>query len=357
MYIAIEHKSGTPAYLQIYNELRSRIVTGAFIKGARLPSKRELARDCFVSTVTVEHAYRLLCDEGFCEARARSGIYVKYSPDSFFPVSEFCKGGTESLGGDASGCEQIPFSVVSAMLRKVVLDKGERILMKSPNHGCWELRSAICRYLNRCRSITVSPEQIIVGSGAEYLYGICIQMLGREKTVALESPSYEKIREVYTANGAACDMLAMDGEGILVSELERTGADILHVIPFNSFPSGITASAQRREAYLKWADRRGAVIIEDDYESEFTLNGKAPHTLFAQSTGENVIYINTFSKTIAPSIRAGYMILPRRLLPLYESTVGFYSCTVPMLEQYFLARWLDSGEFERTISRIRNKTE
>ena len=177
-------------------------------------------------------------------------------------------------------------------------------------------------------------------------------MLGRENTVALESPSYEKIRAVYTANGAVCDMLSMDGEGIRPEELERTLAKILHVTPFNSFPSRITASAERRAQYLRWARGCGAVIIEDDYDSEFAINGKAPRTLFAQTEDENVIYLNTFSKTIAPSLRAGYMILPERLLPLYKEKVGFYSCTVPMLEQFFLAEWLDSGEFERTISRI-----
>ena len=109
----------------------------------------------------------------------------------------------------------------------------------------------------------------------------------------------------------------------------------------------------RRLALLNWA-KQGKWIIEDDYDSEFTLNGKAPQTLFSQATNHNVIYINTFSKTIAPSLRVGYMILPKNLLPLYEERVGFYSCTVPLLEQYFLAEWLDSGEFERTINRMRN---
>ena len=226
--------------------------------------------------------------------------------------------------------------------------------MKSPNNGCAELRDAICRYLARNRNINVTTEQIVIGSGAEYLYGLCIQMLGRDRTVELENPSYRKIREVYTANGASCELLSMDSEGIRTDELKRSKAGILHVTPFNSFPSHITASGERRRFYLEWAKERDAVIIEDDYDSEFSLTGTAPETLFAQSMDENVIYLNTFSKTIAPSLRVGYMILPEQLLPVYLETVGFYSCTVPMLEQYFLAEWLDSGEFERTISRIRN---
>ena len=357
MYIGIDRDSGEPAYMQIYRELRGRIIAGAFVQGAKMPSKRELARDCLVSVVTVEHAYQLLCDEGYCEMRQRSGCYVKYAPDSFFPVSSLAKGSFTADISEVQHSENIPFTSVAAVLRKVLLDYGERILMKSPNNGCKQLRDAICRYLSRCRKITVSSGQIVIGSGAEYLYGICIQMLGRERKVALESPSYEKIRAVYNANGAICDMLAMDSEGIRIEELDRTEAEVLHVTPFNSFPSHITASAERRQEYLNWAKKRDAVIIEDDYDSEFMLNGKAPQTLFSQTENNNVIYINTFSKTIAPSLRVGYMVLPENMLQLYEKAVGFYSCTVPMLEQFFLAEWLDSGEFERTISRIRNKAD
>ncbi len=356
MYIRIDHESRVHTYIQIYQELRRRIISGAFTYGSRLPSKRELAKDCLVSVITVEHAYQLLCDEGYCEMRPRSGCYVKYSADTFFPINEIEKNIQITDSIEIYKNDNIPFSSVATMLRKVILDRGERILMKSPNNGCLELREAICRYLSRCRNITVSSGQIIIGSGAEYLYGICIQMLGRNKKIALESPSYEKIKAVYTSNGSVCDMLEMDEDGIRVENLEHSDAQILHVTPFNSFPSKITASAERRTVYLEWAKQRNAIIIEDDYDSEFTLNGKAPQTLFSQSEDENVIYINTFSKTIAPSLRVGYMLLPKKLLPLYESTVGFYSCTVPMLEQFFLSEWLDSGEFERTISRIRNKT-
>lgn len=355
MYIKIDAESKTPAYMQIYAAIRNKITDGAFAYNSKLPSKRELARDCGVSVITVEHAYHLLCDEGFCESRSRSGCYVRYSEEHSFPVRKITAEKSECDVNSDYHSEGVPFTAIASQFRRVLLDYGEKILMKSPNNGCAELRRSISRYLNRSRSISVSPEQIVVGSGAEYLYGICIQMLGRENVVALENPSYEKIRSVYTANGAACDMLEMDDEGICVSELRRTDAKILHVTPFNSFPSRITASEERRREYINWAKENNAVIIEDDYDSEFILTGKAPETLFAQSGQENVIYINTFSKTIAPSFRVGYMILPESFIPMYEKNVGFYSCTVPMTEQFFLTEWLNSGEFERNVSRIRNK--
>lgn len=355
MNIPIDFNSSTPVYMQIYETLRNKIISGAFPCGSRLPSKRSLAEDCGVSIVTIEHAYSLLRDEDYCETRERSGYYVIYSPERSFPSGEISGKTPLKTMENISVSADIPFSAFAGRMRKVLSDYGERILMKSPENGCPELREAISRYLMRSRNIEVSPEQVIIGSGAEYLYGLCIQMLGRERTIALENPSYEKIKSVYMANGAVCDMLEMDSEGIRTDELKKTSASVLHVTPFNSFPSNITASAERRAEYIKWAENRNAFIIEDDYDSEFILTGTAPETLFSMCPDGNVIYINTFSKTIAPSMRAGYMLLPKNLLPLYAEKIGFYSCTVPMLEQYFLADWINSGDFERNINRMRHK--
>lgn len=356
MQIAIDKESKTPSYMQIYRTIRSKIIGGAFTFGSRLPSKRTLAEDCGVSVATIEHAYAMLCEEGYAETRQRSGYYVCYDKSQSFPS----KIQTDSPVLSVSALsdfkpEDIPFSSFARRIRKVLLTYGERILCKSPNNGCPELREAICCYLARSRNIEVLPSQVIIGSGAEYLYGLCIQMLGRERLVALENPSYEKIRAVYTANGARCEMLDMDCEGITSKSLKETKASILHVTPFHSFPSGITASAQRRREYISWAKSRNAVIIEDDYDSEFILTGKAPETLFSLSSDASVIYINTFSKTVAPALRVGYMLLPPPLCELYAEKVGFYSCTVPMLEQYFLADLINSGDFERNINRIRHK--
>lgn len=355
MNISVDFQSNIPVYIQIYEILKNKIVSGAFPYGAKLPSKRSLAVDCGVSIVTVEHAYSLLRDEDYCETRERSGCYVIYSSDRNFPSGMIYKETSVKGSGNIAIQTDIPFSAFAGRMRKVLSDYGERILMKSPENGCFELREAISRYLMRSRNIKVLPEQIIIGSGAEYLYGICIQMLGRERTIALENPSYEKIKAVYKANGEFCDMLEMDSEGIRIDELARTNASVLHVTPFNSFPSNITTSAKRRSEYIKWSEKRNSFIIEDDYNSEIIVTGTAPETLFSMNSNGNIIYINTFSKTIAPSIRAGYMLLPENMLSMYNEKVGFYSCTVPMLEQYFLADWINSGDFERNINHMRHK--
>ena len=354
MQIKLDGRS--PAYYQIYKAIREKIAKGSFVCGDKLPSKRLLARDCGVSISTVEHAYAMLCEEGFCESKERSGCYVIYDPDSSFPAAVDTAGTPlETADNEPAESGALPFSPFAAAYRRVILNYGEKILTRSPNKGCAELRTAISRYLSRCRNIEASAENIIIGSGAEYLYGMCVQMLGRNVTIALEDPSYEKIHAVYSANGAVCEMLEMDSEGIRTDMLASSRASVLHITPFNSFPSGITASETRRREYLQWAKEHGAVIIEDDYDSEFSLTGNAPDTLFGMSDDGNVIYINTFTNTIAPSLRAGYMLLPDALLPLYSEKIGFYSCTVPMLEQLFIAEWINNGDYERNIVRLRRK--
>ncbi len=166
---------------------------------------------------------------------------------------------------------------------------------------------------------------------------------------------YEKILSVYKSNGAECDLLNLGKDGILTSHLNRTHATVLHVTPFRSFPSGVTASASKRNEYIKWAADRNGIIIEDDFDSEFTVSTKNEDTLFSLEPTHSVIYVNTFTKTVAPSMRIGYMVLPEKLVDSFFSKMGFYSCTVPVFEQYVLAEFINNGDFERHINRIRRK--
>ena len=349
----IEKNGLQSAYLQLYHRLRDDIVSGLYPHGSRLPSKRQLADDADVSIVTVEHAYTILCDEGYAESRERSGYFVAYRAGDCFPGT-----GTEpplidaALHGSAS---EFPFSVLAKTMRHVLSDYGESLLVKSPNNGCATLRQALSDYLARSRGIRVKPEQIVIGSGAEYLYGLIVQLLGRERIYAVENPSYEKIRRVYLANGVIVDPLRLGSDGVRTDELRRTEATVLHITPFHSFPSGVTASAGKRVEYIRWAAERGGYIVEDDFDSEFALSSKAEDTVFSLEPDRSVIYLNTFSKTVAPSIRVGYMVLPASLLDRFEQTVGFYSCTVPLFEQYVLAELLRSGDFERHVNRTRRK--
>ena len=347
-------------YMKLYTSLREKITKGIYGRGDRLPSKRQMAEESGYSVITVEHACDLLAEEGYIEPRERSGYFVIYKESDTYPVSrafrKMEKGEPVSIELREEGERDLfPFSAFAKTMRSVLSSYGRKILNPSPHAGCGELREALASYLARSRNMEVSPSQILIGSGAEYLYGLHVQVLGRDKIYGLENPSYEKIRQVYEASGVKVDMLSMGQEGIRSEELERTEASVLHVTPFNSFPSGITASASKRAEYIHWMRRRKGYIIEDDFDSEFTLLSKPEDTLFSLAPEEQVVYMNSFSKTIAPSVRAAYLVLPAELVSLYEKKAGFYSCTVPVFEQLVLAEFIESGQFERHINRVRRR--
>lgn len=349
----IDTNSKQSAYMQLYLRLRNDIVHSVYKFGDKLPSKRTLAEETLTSVITVGHAYEILCDEGYAESKERSGYYVTYRKDDFVTAAEPTFDITENI--HAHSTDEFPFSVFAKTMRTVISKYGENILIKSPNQGLSPLRCSISEYLARGKGMFVSPEQIVIGSGAEYLYGLIVQFLGRDRIYAVETPSYEKIISVYNANGAKCEKLKLGADGILTSELSKTNASVLHITPFKSFPSGITASASKRNEYIRWAAERNAIIIEDDFDSEFTVSKKNEDTVFSLEPMRSVIYINTFSKTIAPSMRIGYMVLPKELTQSFCKKIGFYSCSVPVFEQYVLAEFINNGDFERHINRIRRK--
>ena len=343
-----------PAYLQLYRRLRDDVIGGVYPFGSRLPSKRVLAAESALSLVTVEHALALLCDEGYVTARPRSGYFAQFRPGDVFAAAPQYAAPQSFPVHERQDASAFPVSVLTKTMRRVMSDLGDGILARSPGAGLPELRQAICRYLARSRGIHVQPAQIVVGSGAEFLYGRIVELLGRAHVWALESPSYKQIRRVYEACDVQVEMLPLGRDGVDSRALASSRADVLHVTPYRSYPSGVTASASKRHEYLQWA-REGRYLIEDDFESEFSVSRKAEETLFAHAVRDNVLYLNTFSKTVSSSIRVGYMALPQSLVPQYEERLGFYACTVPTFMQYVLAQLLDNGDFERHINRVRRQ--
>jgi GntR family transcriptional regulator/MocR family aminotransferase len=196
---------------------------------------------------------------------------------------------------------------------------------------------------------------IVIGSGAEYLYNLIAGLLGEDRKFAIEDPSYAKIRKVYKNANIKYELLPLGKNGIESSALNKTKASVLHISPFRSYPTGITASASKRHEYIRWADSADRIIVEDDFESEFSIISKPVETLFSMATKDNVIYLNTFSKTISPALRVGYMVLPEHLVEEFNKKLGFYSCTVPTFEQLVLTELLNNGSFERHINRMRRK--
>ena len=346
-------RNNKPAYLALYESLREEIVSGVRPFGSRLPSRRVLARDRGVSAVTAEHSIELLCEEGYAEPRPRSGCFVVYRETDGFTLPSARAEHRLPPVSPAPGRDTFPFPTLAKVMRRVLSEYGEEIMVRPPHTGCTELREALCSYLARNRGIRVSADQIVIGAGAEYLYGLTVELLGSGRIYGIEAPSYQKIEQVYRSRGVQVDFCPLGKDGILSEALRSTAASVLHITPFRSFPSGVTATASKRREYLRWADDPDRYIVEDDYESEFSLLRKPEETLFAGASRQNVIYLNTFSRTVSPAFRVGYMVIPRTLLPVFEQRVGFYSCTVPAFEQYVLAELISGGEFERHINRIR----
>lgn len=241
------------------------------------------------------------------------------------------------------------------MVREVLNENQMQLMTNPPCGGILFLREAIATYLKEFRGMTVLPEQIIVGAGTEYLYGLLIQLFGKDKIYAVENPGYRKIPQIYKSWQVPCEYINMDSNGVKVSELEEKKADIVHISPSHHYPTGIVMPISRRYELLGWASKNEShYIIEDDYDSELRLSGQPIPTLQSIDVSDKVIYMNTFTKTLSSTVRISYMVLPGQLLDEFYKKLSFYSCTVSNFEQYTLAKFIQEGYFEKHINRLRN---
>ena len=202
--------------------------------------------------------------------------------------------------------------------------------------------------------MNVNPDQIIIGAGTEYLYGLLIKLLGNDKVYCIENPGYIKLKKIYEINNCKCITVDMDSNGLSVDRLRSIKGQIAHISPTHHFPTGICMPASRRYELLAWTnENENNYIIEDDYDSEFRLKGKPVPSLYSLDVFDKVIYMNTFSKSLTSTIRISYMILPKQLVNIFYQKLSFYSCTVSTFEQFTLAAFISQGYFEKHINRMR----
>lgn len=348
---------GVPLYEALYRHLREDILTGKLAPGEKLPSKRALAQNLEVSKITVETAYNQLLSEGYLYAREKVGYFVEQVERRPREVSSEPAAPAQSspdwlLDLTENGTEGFPFSVWMKLQREVMLDYGQTLLRPLPNRGIPELRRAIARHLGQFRGMRVDPENIILGAGTDFLYNLLIQLLGREKIYAVEEPGYGKIRKIYAAGGVRCVSAYLDSLGVIPESLEQ--AQVLHCSPSHHYPTGLVTPVNRRLELLDWAGT-DKWIIEDDYDSEFRFDAHPVPAMQALDGRGRVIYMNTFTKTLAPSIRISYMVLPHRLLAAFREKLGFYASTVSGFEQYTLARFMAEGYYEKHLNRMRKR--
>ena len=357
--------SDTPLYEQVYKHIKSDIISGILSPGEKLPSKRSFARNNGISTITIQNAYDQLISEGYVFTVPKKGYYVaNINEMSRVPAGTSIKLDIKipekpakfrfDLSNNKINPDNFPFSIWAKLLRETMSERSRELMEVSPTGGIYELRAAIADYLKSFRGMLVDPDQIVIGAGTEYLYGLLIQILGKNKKYCIENPGYKKLAQIYKQYHIECGFADIDDSGISVDSLHKSGADIAHISPNHHFPTGITMPANRRYEVLAWANEEaGRYIIEDDYDSEFRTNGKPLPTLFSIDACEKVIYMNTFSKSLTPTIRISYMILPVHLANIFYSRLSFYSCTVSNFEQYTLASFIDRGYFEKHINRMR----
>ncbi|MBQ9967347.1 MAG: PLP-dependent aminotransferase family protein [Oscillospiraceae bacterium] len=344
-----------PLYEQLYRAVKEDILSGAIAGGEKLPSKRALAEHLSVSRITVENAYEQLLAEGYLISRPRSGYFAQRLQTLPSAVRNNTPHTEQTaVGVPSASASYFPFSVWAKLMRGVLLDRREQLLQPVANVGLEELRRAIAGMLRRSRGIEADPDCIVIGAGAEYLYNILIQLLGRDRCFGLEDPGHGKIAQVYGANLVRAVPVALDEEGVSVEALRQSEATVMHLSPGHQYPTGIVTPIGRRRQLMAWlAESPHRWLIEDDYDSEFRFGGKPIPTMFSMDDVGRVIYMNTFSRTITPALRISYMILPPELMAQYRARLGFYSCTVPAFEQLTLARFLEEGYFEKHLNRMR----
>ena len=368
LMIPLDTKSLTPLYQQIEEYLKQEIQEGRLVAGMRLPSSRALSANLLVSRSTIETAYDQLVAEGYIEPVAYKGYYVCEIEGIYFQKAEYTKQNnpekTEikqrrklqkyrydfALNGIAP--ESFPTHTWKQLAKQVLSDSTEEIFAQGNPYGEDSFREAIAEYLYHARGVKCEKSQILVGAGNDYLLMVLATLFECNKKVAMENPTYLSAWYDLKHTGCSVCTVKSDEMGICIEELEKTGADVVYVMPSHQFPMGTVMPLKRRMELLRWADENQTYIIEDDYDSEFRYKGKPIPALQGFDKNERVIYIGTFSKSIAPSIRISYMALPKKLMRYYQSSYPF-AVTISKVDQKIVELFLRNGHYERHLNRMR----
>jgi len=364
--LCLDAAASKPLYAQLYEHLAGQIRSGQLRCGDKLPSKRSLAEHLAVAVNTVDTAYQMLVAEGYLEARPKSGFFVLEYTDLLPQAAAVPAAPPEQeeeaaapprfdLSTGAVDTALFPFRTWGRIQKELLYARPE-LLSHGHRQGEAELRRELAEYLRAYRGVVCSPEQIVVGAGVEYLLGLLAQLLRRDGvTAAVENPGYDRPRTILTNSGIPCRCVDIDGSGLSPAALEASGADLCYVTPSHHFPTGVTMPAGRRAQLLRWAAAgEDRYILEDDYDAEFRFDMRPIPSLQGMAGPDGpVVYLCTFSKSLAPSIRIACMVLPHRLLERYRAAFSSYSNTVSRFEQQTLCRFLGEGYFTRHLARMR----
>lgn len=362
--INLDVHSSVPLYEQIYKYIKNEIQSGGLPFGERLPSTRKLAKYLQVSRTTVDMAYEQLVSEGYIEAKPYKGYFVceleglyHLEPEAV-PAKIIKQDVSETYRYDFSpngvDLNSFPQNAWRKLSKSILLEENRLLFQLGDPRGEYELRRTIAQYLHQARGVEASPEQIIVGAGNDFLLLLLCSMFGTGQRIAMESPTYKKAYDLFRNLSNEVRIVEMDESGMKIDQLSDTDAQIAYVMPSHQYPLGTVMPVKRRMQLLEWASASpGRYIIEDDYDSEFRYKGKPIPALQGYDRNDRVIYIGTFSKSIAPAIRVSYMVLPNQLMELYQQRGKTISCTVSRVDQVLIAAFLNEGYYERHLNKMR----
>lgn len=363
--LCLDNKSSTPLYEQIYTYIKNEIKNGKIECKSKLPSTRSLAEHLQISRSTVDMAYTQLLSEGYIESVPCKGYYVcEISLLHDISITRYDTDDKEEQTGTDNLIDFTPYGVdldyfpfnTWRKITKNVLNEENKDMFDSGNPmGDIAFRRTICNYLFEARNVHCRPEQILIGAGNHYLLTLLCRLFNGEKTIAMESPTYQKAYHILKTNGCRVVTVNVNKDGIDIKDVIDKKADVVYVMPSHHYPLGTVMPIGKRTELIKWANEdEGRYIIEDDYDSEFRYHGKTIPALKGIQCNANIIYIGTFSKSIAPAIRMSYMVLPENLLERYKKNMYFYSQTVSRIEQTVVNEFIGKGYFERHLNRMRS---
>lgn len=359
--VFLDRYSEIPLYTQLYEYIKESIINNDLKANEKLPSKRKLSNHLKISVITIENAYSQLMAEGYIESKPKSGFYVlpyikllkkdKVKKTMIEPTIK--ESFTYDFKTNQIDSQSFPYAKWLKLEKDILLDEYVNYINQTPNKGLIELRESIASILYEYRGIETTPEQIIIGSGSENLISLLVTLLGRNQIFGVEEPGYTKNYHLYQDFGANVCTCPLDEQGMDLSKVGKS--NIIHVTPSHQFPLGIVTPIARRIETLNWAYKSSdRYIIEDDYDSEFSFFGSPIPALKSLDVHDKVIYLNSFSKSISRSLRVSFMVLPETLMNIFNDQYSYYTCTVPVVTQLVLSRFIDTLEYEKHLNKMKN---
>ncbi|WP_432666672.1 PLP-dependent aminotransferase family protein [Wukongibacter baidiensis] len=362
--LKLDKNSEKPLYIQLYTYIREEIKTNRIEKGTKLPSIRYLADHLGVSKITVDNAYQQLLLEGYIESRQRSGMYVLEIEESLLPPSNYSKANICNLPTHtdiaydfkygAIDIDSFNFNLWRKLTSQTLQSSNGELLQYGDPQGELKLREEIAKYLRTSRGVLCTADQIIITSGTQHsLQLICELTDPNNKSMAIENPGWLRAKLIFQKNDFRITSIPLDKDGICLESLKKSSSKLVYITPSHQFPSGIVMPIIRRQNLLKWAKNTGSFIIEDDYDSEFRYSGRPIPSLQGLDDSESVIYLGSFSKFLAPSLRMSYMVLPKSFLKTYKDDIYKYEQTTSRIDQYILQLFMTNEYWDRHVRRMR----